>query len=85
MPANRLASLTSPGRDRWQPMLLCLAFAGACIAAVTYLKPGEGVASLLAILAFAAWGVGALAMVGYVRWFFGNEFARAKRESKADD
>jgi hypothetical protein len=82
---NRLASLTSPDKGRWQPMLLCLAVAGACIAAVTYLKPGEAVASLLAILAFAAWGVGALAMVGYVRWFFGKEFAQAKRESKADD
>jgi hypothetical protein len=38
---------------------------------------------LFLVLAFAAWFVGACGMVGYVRWFFAGEFARAREEGAA--
>lgn len=78
--AQRLVNLATPDRSRWQPMLGCLAIAGACIQAVMFLKPAEPVMSILVIGALMSWFIGALAMVGYVRWFFGKEFAKAKEE-----
>lgn len=79
--AQRLVNLITPDRSRWQPMLGCLAIAGACIQAVMFLKPAEPLMSILVIGALMSWFVGALAAIGYVRWFFGREFARGKDES----
>ncbi|MGQ0512504.1 MAG: hypothetical protein ACT4P9_18020 [Betaproteobacteria bacterium] len=79
--SQRLVNLATPGKSRWQPMLGCLAIAGACVQAVTFLKPAEPLLSILVIGALMSWFIGALAGIGYVRWFFGKEFARAKQES----
>jgi len=81
-PAQHLVKLITPERSRWQPMLGCLAIAGACIQAVIFLKPVEPLLSILVIGALMTWLIGALAAIGYVRWFFGKEFARAKQESR---
>jgi drug/metabolite transporter (DMT)-like permease len=72
-----------PDRSRWQPMLLALALAGICMAAVEFLDPSELIKTMLALVVFVAWFTGACAMVGYVRWFFASELAQAKRD-KAD-
>ncbi|MBM3367203.1 MAG: hypothetical protein FJY43_02820 [Betaproteobacteria bacterium] len=80
-PAQRLVHLITPDRSRWLPMLGCLGIAGACIQAVMFLKPAEPLMSLLVIGALMSWFIGALAAIGYVRWFFSREFARGKQES----
>lgn len=80
-PAQRLVNLVTPDRTRWQPMLGCLGIAGACIQAVMFLKPAEPLLSILVIGALMSWFIGALAAIGYTRWFFGREFAKAKDES----
>jgi hypothetical protein len=80
-PAQRLVNLITPDRSRWLPMLGCLAIAGACIQAVMFLKPAEPLLSILVIGALMSWFIGALAAIGYTRWFFGKEFAKAKDES----
>jgi|CXWL01.1.fsa_nt_gi hypothetical protein len=79
--SQRLVNLVTPDRSRWQPMLGCLGIAGACIQAVMFLKPAEPLMSILVIGALMSWFIGALAATGYVRWFFGREFAKAKDES----
>jgi len=84
-PAQRLVNLITPDRSRWQPMLGCLAIAGACIQAVMFLKPAEPLLSILVIGALMSWFIGALAAIGYTRWFFGREFAKAKQESDGAD
>lgn len=84
-PAQRLVNLVTPDRSRWQPMLGCLAIAGACIQAVLFLKPAEPLMSVLVIGALMSWFIGALAAIGYTRWFFGREFARAKQERDGAD
>lgn len=80
-PAQRLVNLITPDRGRWLPMLGCLGIAGACIQAVMFLKPAEPLMSILVIGALMSWFIGALAAIGYVRWFFGREFVRGKEES----
>jgi len=62
-------------------MFACLGIAGACIQAVIYLKPAEPVNSILVIGVLVSWMIGSLAMVGYVRWFFGREFAKSKQDA----
>lgn len=79
-PIQRLLGLTVPDRGRWKPMLAGLALSAACIEAVVLLKPPEPIAATLVILVSVAWFVGACAMVGYVRWFFGSELSQAKRD-----
>lgn len=64
-------------------MLLGLGVAIVCIQAVALLEPPGFVSAILVVVVFLAWTAGALAMVGYVRWFFGAELSQAKR-SKAD-
>lgn len=70
----------APARSRWQPMLMGLALSAAAAGAAVLVQPSP-MSLLLAILAFAAWFVGACGMVGYVRWFFAAEAAQARRNS----
>lgn len=77
---ERLLELTVPDRSRWKPMLMGLAVSIACIEAVVLLKPSDLVSAFLVVLVFAAWLVGACAMVGYVRWFFASELSQARRD-----
>ena len=72
-----LRTLTTAHASRWQPMLAGLAlFAAGVFATVAY-EVSALVAALLTGLALAAWGVGACAMVGYVRWYFATEKDRS--------
>jgi len=73
--------LIAPDKSRWIPMLLSLAVSFVGIAAVVRFRPPELIASFLVALVFAAWFVGACAMIGYVRWIFASEVARVKRDS----
>jgi uncharacterized membrane protein HdeD (DUF308 family) len=81
-----LRRLLAPDQSRWQPMLmgLCLFAAGA--GAAVLLQPAGGIAALMIVLAFAAWVVGACAMVGYLRWYITSELQRARQDkaSKPD-
>lgn len=77
---ERLRWLLTPARDRWQPMLMGLALFAAAGGAAVALQPPKLIEAILLVLALAAWLAGACAMVGYVRWFFANEFSQAKRE-----
>ena len=71
-----LRMLTTAHHSRWQPMLAGLAlFAAGVVATVAY-QVSDLVAALLTGLSLAAWGVGACAMVGYVRWYFAAEKER---------
>ncbi len=79
-PTARLLELIGPDRSRWKPMLMGLALSAACIEAVVLLEPPELVSAMLVVLVFAAWFVGACAMVGYVRWFFASELAQARKD-----
>jgi hypothetical protein len=75
-----LRELISPDRSRWKPMLggLGLALAGAHAASA--LGPSGPAWALLVLLVAFSWFVGACAMIGFVRWFFAAELARARRE-----
>ena len=75
-----LRMLTTPDGSRWQPMLAGLALFGAGIGASVYFEVSDLVAAMLTGLALAAWGMGACAMVGYVRWVFAGEKEKARRE-----
>lgn len=77
---ERLLELTVPDSSRWKPMLMGLALSVACIEAVVLLKPSELISTVLVVLVFVAWFVGACAMVGYVRWFFASELSQARRD-----
>lgn len=83
MPAFRIHELLTPERSRWQPMLMGLAIAVAALGAAAAFNPARPVEALLIVLALAAWYAGACAMVGYVRWFFASELARAAGERPA--
>lgn len=61
-------------------MLAGLALSAACIEAVVLLKPTGAIAATLVVFVFAAWVVGACAMVGYVRWYVGSELSQARRD-----
>jgi len=63
-------------------MLGCLGISGACIQAVMFLNPAEPLLSILLIGTLMSWCIGALAAIGYVRWFFGKEFAEGKQASE---
>jgi len=75
-----LRMLTTADAGRWQPMLAGLALFGAGIGASVYFEVSDLVAALLTGLSLAAWGMGACAMVGYVRWVFAEEKDKARRE-----
>jgi hypothetical protein len=79
---DHLRLLMAPGRDQWKPMLMGLALSAAAAGAAVLSQPSP-ISLLLLILALAAWFVGACGMVGYVRWFFAGEFARAREDGAA--
>ena len=83
-PIEYLRQLVAPDRDHWKTMLLGLALFAACAGAAVFMRPSGIVSVVMVLLGFAAWFVGACAMVGYVRWYFASEIARAKREKDAD-
>ena len=82
-PVDSARSLLTPDRSRWKPMLGGLAVCALAVAAAGTFEPPKLVEAVLLSLAFAAWSVGAFAMVGYVRWFFASEVSQAK-QSRAD-
>ena len=61
-------------------MLMGLAICAAAVGAAA-LHPSTLIEAILIVVAFAAWLIGACGMVGYTRWFFGNEIARAKQDA----
>lgn len=77
---RRIQALLMPNRSGWQPMLMGLAVAAAAAGAAAAFEPPKAVEAVLVLLALAAWCIGACAMVGYVRWFFGSELQRAAQE-----
>jgi Tfp pilus assembly protein PilN len=79
---DHLRLLMAPGRDQWKPMLMGLALSAAAAGAAVLSQPSP-ISLLLLILALGAWFVGACGMVGYVRWFFAGEFARAREDGAA--
>jgi hypothetical protein len=79
-----IRSLVAPDQDHWKTMLMGLALFAACAGAAVFLRPSGIVSVVLVLLGIASWFVGACAMVGYVRWYFASEVARAKRERDAD-
>jgi hypothetical protein len=74
-----LRQLLQPGADRWQPMLMGLAGFAAAAGGAVLAQDYWLISLLLSMLAFAAWSVGACAMVGFVRWMFVSESERLKR------
>ena len=62
-------------------MLLGLALFAAAVGAAAALQPSKLMEAVLLIVGLAAWFVGACGMVGYVRWFFASELARAKQDA----
>ena len=77
-----LRLLTTADSTRWKPMLAGLALFAAGVGAAVFSEVSEMVAALLTGLALAAWGMGACALVGYVRWMFRSEVKRTKDESR---
>jgi len=73
---ERLRTLLQPDTSRWQPMLMGLAGLAAAAGGAVLAQDYWPVSLLLSVAAFAAWVIGACAMIGYVRWLF---FAEAKR------
>jgi hypothetical protein len=82
-PIEYLRHLTTADSRRWQPMLAGLALFAAGVGAAVFLEVSDLVAALLTGLALAAWAMGACALVGYVRWMFASDLARAEAEKKA--
>ena len=78
-PFDYVRDLVNPHASRWKPMLMALGVAMAGIQAVAWLQPSEGLKGILVMVVAFAWGVGACALVGYVRWMFASEVERAKR------
>ena len=75
--------LVNPDASRWKPMLMALGVAMAGVQAVAWLQPSDAVKGIIVLVVAFAWGVGACALVGYVRWMFASEVERAKREKDA--
>ena len=77
-----LRSLLEPHASRWQPMLAGLAglatAAGGAVLAQEYWL----ISLLFSVLAFAAWAVGACAMVGFVRWLYAADLEQTKRDNR---
>ena len=77
--ADRLRTLMAPDKARWRPMLLGLALSAGAAGAAVLTQPSL-VSLGFVVLALAAWLAGACAMVGYARWFFAGEMARAAQD-----
>lgn len=80
-----LRTLTTAHASRWQPMLAGLALFAAGVSASVFYEVSAVVAALLTGLALAAWGVGACALIGYVRWMFASEVERTKPDGLEKD
>ena len=76
--AEYLRSLMRADRGRWQPMLMGLACLAAAAAGAVLAQDFWLISLLFSVLAFAAWVVGACAMVGYVRWLYTAEATRLR-------
>ena len=76
--AEYLRSLMQAGRGRWQTMLMGLACLAAAAGGAVLAQDFWLISLLFSVLAFAAWVVGACAMVGYVRWLYAGEATRLK-------
>ena len=80
--AEYLRSLMQAGRGRWQTMLMGLACLAAAAGGAVLAQDYWLISLLFSVLAFAAWVVGACAMVGYVRWLYAAEVERVKGDGK---
>ena len=78
--AEYLRSLMQAERGRWQPMLMGLACLAAAAGGAVLAQDDWLISLLFSVLAFAAWVVGACAMVGYVRWLYSAEASRLKSD-----
>ena len=78
--ADYLRALLKAHPGRWQPMLMGLACFAAAAGGAVLAQSYSLISLLLTVLAFAAWVVGACAMVGYARWLFASEVQRVKRD-----
>ncbi|HZM33201.1 MAG TPA: hypothetical protein VFC18_01810 [Burkholderiales bacterium] len=75
-----LRALLTPHASRWQPMLLALGCLTAAAGAAVLARELWLVSLLFTALAFAAWAVGACAMVGFVKWLFAASLKDLKRD-----
>jgi len=76
--AGYLRLLMQADRSRWQPMLMGLACLAAAAGGAVLAQDYWLISLLFSVLAFAAWVIGACAMVGYVRWLYSAEASRLK-------
>lgn len=81
-PFDYVRELVNPEGNRWKPMLMSLGVAMAGVHAVAWLQPSATLRALIVLVVAFAWGVGACALVGYVRWMFASEVERAKRNKE---
>jgi hypothetical protein len=77
--ADYFRRLMAPDRSRWKPMLMGLALSAAAAGGAVLTQPSFVALGLL-IVALVAWFAGAFCMVGYARWFFAAEMARAVQD-----
>jgi hypothetical protein len=75
-----LRGLLQPHPGRWQPMLMGLACLAAAGGGAVLARDYWVISMLFSILAFAAWAVGACAMVGFVRWMFAADAERLRKD-----
>ena len=75
-----LHGLMQPHAGRWQPMLMGLACLAAAAGGAVLSQEYWLISMLFSILAFAAWVIGACAMVGFVRWLFATEAERLRKD-----
>ena len=76
--AGYLRLLMQADLSRWQPMLMGLACLAAAAGGAVLAQDYWLISLLFSVLAFAAWVIGACAMVGYVRWLYSAEASRLK-------
>lgn len=65
-------------------MLGGLALCAWGLGTTALVRPSEAVEAVLVLLSLAAWFVGALAMVGFVRWYFAEEKQRMQEYARRD-
>jgi hypothetical protein len=77
---EQLRRLLQPAGSRWQPMLMGLSCLAAAAGGAVLAQDYWLISLLFSVLAFAAWVVGACAMIGYVRWLYASEVSRTRRD-----
>ena len=75
-----LRMLLMPHASRWQPMLMALACLAAAAGGAVLSQEYWAVSLLFSVLAFAAWAVGACAMVGFVKWLYAASLKDLRRD-----